>query len=257
MAPAPEPQATPTSALCRLIAALGQADFMDEFARQCAAIYRAKQVTAFFLEHGKVRCALAHRPSQPDLVEDLCRTYTRQFERDPLLKAHLDAPQEFIAAGLMTDDIPDAAYRERFFASADLAGKLALISRRRDRLLYVNIYFDDPAACMAANAAAPLDDTGRILAETVHKHDLLTGGDFRAGAARSRVETFLRQRFPALSPREAQVCALIVCGYSAEAIALDLGCSVQTIVTFRRRAYAKMGLTSRSELFAHCAGLAM
>ncbi|MFG1375214.1 helix-turn-helix transcriptional regulator [Xanthobacter oligotrophicus] len=60
-----------------------------------------------------------------------------------------------------------------------------------------------------------------------------------------------------MSPQEAQVCALIACGLSVVAIALELHISAETVVTFRKRAHGKLAITSRGELFAQCAGLAM
>ena len=58
------------------------------------------------------------------------------------------------------------------------------------------------------------------------------------------------ENMPSLSAREAAVCARIVTGYSNEAIALDLDLSFHSIRTYRRRAYAKLRVTSQNELFA-------
>jgi DNA-binding CsgD family transcriptional regulator len=41
-----------------------------------------------------------------------------------------------------------------------------------------------------------------------------------------------------------------VTGYSNEAIALDLDLSFHSVRTYRRRAYAKLQVTSQNELFA-------
>lgn len=43
-----------------------------------------------------------------------------------------------------------------------------------------------------------------------------------------------------LSPRELQVCARIACGITADGIAADLGIAPATVVTLRKRAYAKL-----------------
>jgi DNA-binding CsgD family transcriptional regulator len=42
-----------------------------------------------------------------------------------------------------------------------------------------------------------------------------------------------------------------VTGYSNEAIALDLDISFHSVRTYRKRAYAKLNVTSQNELFAH------
>jgi DNA-binding CsgD family transcriptional regulator len=53
---------------------------------------------------------------------------------------------------------------------------------------------------------------------------------------------------PQLTEREIQVCAGIVCGLSSNAIAGSLGLSVNTVLTHRRRAYAKLRVSSLNEL---------
>ncbi len=50
----------------------------------------------------------------------------------------------------------------------------------------------------------------------------------------------LQARVPALSPREAAVCARIACGTSADGIAAELGIAPSTVLTLRKRAYAKL-----------------
>lgn len=55
-----------------------------------------------------------------------------------------------------------------------------------------------------------------------------------------------------LTVREAEVCAYIVIGYTAFAISLLLGISANTVATHRKRAYAKLGLSSQTELFNVC-----
>ncbi|MCA0848620.1 helix-turn-helix transcriptional regulator [Salipiger thiooxidans] len=52
-----------------------------------------------------------------------------------------------------------------------------------------------------------------------------------------------------LSEREAQVCMGILDGRKAEIIAGDMGV---TVSTYRRRAYEKLGISSRGALFALC-----
>jgi DNA-binding CsgD family transcriptional regulator len=46
------------------------------------------------------------------------------------------------------------------------------------------------------------------------------------------------------------VCARILSGYSSEAIASELGISLHSAFTYRKRAYDKLGIASQNELFA-------
>lgn len=242
-----------TGVLCRLVARLGHAGFMEEVAREYAALTGAVQVTTFVVEPRRVRCALAYRPRAPRLVETLCRSYVRgHYAEDPVLKPHLPGsgpPGDAVERYVLSAEGYDEPYRGRFFAAADLTGKMSLIAHRGDRVVYVNFYF------RGNHPDGPPDLDGAVLAELLHKHDALTGGWFGAGTGRARMEAYLAERFPALSPREVQVCARIACGLPAAAIAADLAVREETVATFRKRAYAKLGIASRGELFAQCAGL--
>ena len=53
-----------------------------------------------------------------------------------------------------------------------------------------------------------------------------------------------------LTPRERQVCARAALGMSVEATGIALGIAKTTVVTFRQRAYRRLGVTSPYELLA-------
>ena len=53
-----------------------------------------------------------------------------------------------------------------------------------------------------------------------------------------------------LTPRERDVCQRIVMGFNSEAIACELGVSLNTVLTYRRRAYERLGISAQNELFA-------
>lgn len=62
-----------------------------------------------------------------------------------------------------------------------------------------------------------------------------------------------RQRLVALdrglTVRELDVCARSLLGMTAEGTALELGVKQSSVVTYRKRAYARLGISSQSELF--------
>jgi len=60
----------------------------------------------------------------------------------------------------------------------------------------------------------------------------------------------LQQRDPALTSRELDVCARLLTGMTQDGIADDLGLSVPTVKTYRNRAFNRLGIHFRNELFA-------
>lgn len=56
--------------------------------------------------------------------------------------------------------------------------------------------------------------------------------------------------FACLTSREREVCIRILLGFSSEAIASHLAISLHSVLTYRRRAYERLGISSQNELFA-------
>ena len=52
-----------------------------------------------------------------------------------------------------------------------------------------------------------------------------------------------------LTERERKVCALALAGVSIEGSAYELGIKKSSIITYRKRAYARLGISSLNELF--------
>jgi DNA-binding CsgD family transcriptional regulator len=62
------------------------------------------------------------------------------------------------------------------------------------------------------------------------------------------VSAALKARAPRLSPREAEVCAALLVGLSLKEIARCTGLEASSIVTYRKRAYGKLAITTRRDL---------
>jgi DNA-binding CsgD family transcriptional regulator len=56
--------------------------------------------------------------------------------------------------------------------------------------------------------------------------------------------------FATLTGREKDVCLRILSGLSSEAIASELGISLHSALTYRKRAYEKLGISAQNELFS-------
>ncbi|MEN0073411.1 MAG: helix-turn-helix transcriptional regulator [Paracraurococcus sp.] len=245
--------AAPAEELARVVAALGRPDFLGAFTGACDALFAADQVTAFAVAPDGVRCLVAHRPRGQRLVEALCRDYAAAWHRrDPLLRAAGEAPALSMQA-VAAAAIPDAEYRARLFATVGLGGKIAVVLQgpagAPRRVLTWNLYFRSRAGDAMMRAAARLAETGPVLAAALERHDALTG------AGEGQLGGRLRELCPGLSPRELDVAARIAAGQGVAEIATALGLGAQTVITFRRRAYAKLGVASRAGLFARCLGL--
>nr|WP_314562367.1 helix-turn-helix transcriptional regulator [uncultured Pseudomonas sp.] len=89
-------------------------------------------------------------------------------------------------------------------------------------------------------------DTGHFGNEDVRLYPGLHGEQ----AASSPWQQRLREREPALTVQELEVCAGLLQGMTHLGIAAQLGVKESTIKTYRNRAFDRFGIHFRSELFA-------
>lgn len=89
----------------------------------------------------------------------------------------------------------------------------------------------------------------RLLMPLIDRHRALVGEVVEDRAERLReLEQRFAARFPALTPREREVCARGAIGISVEGAALDLGIATSSVLTYRKRAYQRLGISSAYEL---------
>lgn len=215
--------------------------FLEPFLAALQAI-GAAQCMVFSYGDGRVRCLLARnfvaRPKGQTLAEAYLSGW---YVKDPLFREILAMADGDCRVTSFADNAHhmDGDYRDLFFAQPGLHEKAAVLTVRGNERLILNIY--------SASDTPVLADAGE------------PGRAALALAGRLAADHFARQRRPdyppplsVLSKRERTVCSAILAGKKAETIAGDLRLAVSTVVTYRRRAYTKLGISSRGQLFAIC-----
>lgn len=154
------------------------------------------------------------------------------------------------------DAIVDPSYRARFFDDLNLHEKFSFVARANLGIVYVNWYRAVPDGRFQPDDLFALQHMSAVCISAVRKHLALMppkiGGGTNHGERLQLIQRLLMNRCYCLTPREAQICAHVVLGYSSCAIAGLLGLAESTVGTFRKRAYARLGISSQSELFAIC-----
>ena len=94
---------------------------------------------------------------------------------------------------------------------------------------------------------ANLVESAPLLMAALWRHYEVTKPADGRGAAQD-FHARLERAAPGLSKRERDVCALVAAGLTSEGIALELGVGINTVLTYRKRAYARLGISSQNEL---------
>jgi len=188
----------------------------------------------------------------PDIALDCWRIYRNGVYRDDrhFVEA-CDRAGRGGANAVMTHCLAQdfgRAHREQIYAAHSLSERVSLVSAERGAeaggaLLAVNLYRH---RAQARFAPAELDHVmafGATLLAVVQRH-------IELGTALLPPVQRLRQLCPQLTERELAVCERLLRGWTFDGVAADLQISVPTAKTYRNRAFGRLGIHHRNELFA-------
>jgi DNA-binding CsgD family transcriptional regulator len=236
-----------------VILSIGGNEFDDVLFDAFHREMRARQVVLHHFRDGATVETLAAKDDRHDgCVHSLVHDYVRRYHvYDPFRARCTPASQRSVELqGFAVKEIAETEYSQRLFIEPGIAGKICVILRRPADAICLSLYRDRRTGSFSAEDFNRIEAIKAPLAAAVERHLELRPRPALPSVA--RMADMLRRcgTAPLLSAREADVCARIVTGYSNEAIALDLGLSIHSVRTYRRRAYAKLNVTSQNELFA-------
>jgi DNA-binding CsgD family transcriptional regulator len=148
-------------------------------------------------------------------------------------------------------DIRDADYRRDCYQSGGIRERLTLFDARFPAIS-VSGYRSDARGPTAAPVARWMADAGPTLLAAVRRHHELLELARQTVLSPSLEAVVQWARKRGLSAREAEVVAGLTLGQTQAEIAGYVGLSVNSVVTYRRRAYQKLKVADRRALQALC-----
>lgn len=192
------------------------------------------------------------------LVHDIAYTYTRSFYL-------LDGNQEIVSTpckvpGHATrllihyqsrDDIRDEGYRTLCYDRTGVSERVALLQQPASNIwLTLNLYRGCGTTKLRPSEIDALESLAPVLAHAVRHHYVLH--DQRQQDVAHVMLERLRSRFPGLTKRELDVICGILEGLSTRHIAERMSVKTSSVITYRERAYNRLGVSRQRELFALC-----
>ena len=179
--------------------------------------------------------------------------FTQYYHEDPnrqLIERHETAVE---ITRLLPSDIVNPEYQRLWSDAMGIRDRLSVLSNADNGVHCCNLYrmetpFSEPEI-------RRVRDMAEILSALSVKHTRLAGvlSSFQTRDSQlADLESRLNLINSALTQRERQVCARILLGMTSEGIGLDLNLSTQTILTYRKRAYKRLNISSQNELFTIC-----
>lgn len=212
------------------------------------SVYRLGQAPALFLS---ASCGV------PDTTHDCWRAYLSGPHRTD----HSFGPMALLPPStphlchLDAQEAP-AEHRAKVYDAHGMAERLSLAQEADGGMLAINFYRHAHQSAFGPAAIERLSLLAPALVAIVRKHLALTHEPAEsqaqavAAVPAADLDARLRRLCPALTARELAVCVRLLRGLTLEGIAADLELALPTVKTYRQRAFARLGIHFRNELFA-------
>jgi DNA-binding CsgD family transcriptional regulator len=242
----------------RLVATVATSRFEPQLYQLLEEAVRCEHLTAFAISPSKrPRLIFAANRGKSPIARSAANAYLhRHWNADPtnrIFAEQSDLTRGFVAC-VSAEEMLRLQYRRACYTSGDwarngrnLIHKVTVIKRHEDETFKVNFYRHRDAGPFEPSALQMIVESSDLLFAFLARHaPAETGTD--TAALREQFERCLQDSGHGLTRREIQVGAAIAVGMSSEAIALTLDISLNTVLTFRKRAYARLGISSQNEL---------
>ncbi len=247
----PNPATDSANALASLVAeavpALGDAGFGAALLRSLRAALPVSSLSAYRIGARPSICFSASLG-----VPDTTRACWNAYAAGPILvdrtlrRGEGSAPEASTPLRLCHITAPEVPpeHRARVYEAHGVAERVSVVyEEEADALLAVNLYRHVHTRPLTDGQIADFGMLGAALMAMARKQVALAPPSH---GATDRLVALC----PALTGRELEVCARLLRGMTHEGIAADLCLSLPTVKTYRNRAFRRLGIHFKSELFA-------
>lgn len=193
----------------------------------------------------------------PDTTRDCWRAYLSgpYLSDRSLLREQAGPAQESTLLCHISAQEVAAEHRARVYEAHGVAERVSIVRQQADDTLFaINFYRHEHQRAFSDGQVAALEGLAPALLALTQKHLALAqspvlpvpGGSASVQALVQRLKRLNGQ----LTTRELDVCARLLQGMTQEGVAADLGLGLPTVRTYRNRAFARLGIHFRNELFA-------
>ncbi|WP_011580143.1 MULTISPECIES: helix-turn-helix transcriptional regulator [Chelativorans] len=242
-----------------LLETVGTTHFHEAFLKAAQAALGASHVAAFAVDPaGAPEIIMVAEEEEPTLgAYAASRRYVERYWRHDAL-SELSLADAELSRGVLvhtgTSMFARLAHRRACYCETGwsrsggrLVDRLSLLKRTGHGLVRIDFYRTRDRGGFTPADIGTLREQGWFFASLVARHRL-AAVPARWTEARPAIQNLIERIAPDMPRREVQVCAGIIFGLSSEAIALEIGIGRNTVMTYRKRAYARLNISSQHEL---------
>lgn len=247
---------SPAQVLQGLIGLIGQSDFESTLLSHLHLVVPAASYSIYQTGLG---CApelfMSASAGIPDTTRQCWNAYlSGPYLRDTTLAPPNPASGDTMLCHITAREVP-AQHRVRVYEAHGVAERVSVVQHKNDSIFAINLYRHEHQRPFSDAHLCDFESLAPALIALAQKQIELTRPRLGAGV---RNTSFwidrLQQAEKSLTTRELEVCARLLTGMTQDGIACDLGLSLATIKTYRNRAFARLNIHFKNELFAMFAG---
>lgn len=242
------------SALSHLVAGIGDAGFADRLMLAFNALCAADMCSGFAIQGDRPRALFAASmdPKRSAFAHIATLRYVQKYwKRDTTASSTLGrAHRNVQTIRRPSSVIRDLDYRHECYAEGEVVERISICKAGAVQII-ANAYRWRNSGPFSQSQIEDLETASPIVVAAIDKHRQLTAASRQTAPLPNPDGIAMRLRGfdkAGLSEREVQVLAHILAGTDQATIARVIGVEASTVVTYRRRGYAKFGVRNKSEL---------
>jgi len=253
--PKAQPEAHGSARIAAVIDSLGQPGFDVAFREYLLSICRADYFALYQVGGNQLLDISAGGAQQGWVASKQAKLFASGgfWRRDPGLQALRDheADGRPVIAHMSIDHIRDDETRERIYRPYFVSERVVVGARAPRSAVAISLMRTQRHGPFTHDDLASLEAASEGIVALAMKHVAMKRSADQTRSALtslSTIEACLADAPHRLTRREAEVCARILYGMTSMGIALALGISEESAMTYRKRAYHRLEIGSQREL---------
>lgn len=246
-------------AIATIVTTLGSSNFPEALIRNLNQIVEINHLSLVHLEDKEqITYVLSASTGLVEITPAMQQLYLSIYHRVDPNKEFIngfndDDNDNILIRRLQPQEIQDQKYRKLWYEKMGIIDRLSILTKADRGVYCINLFrTQSPFSQRDIKILSNLSD---LLCALTIKQARLAGVLSNFMTRETQIETLMERLAKIdikLTKREKEVCARILLGMSSEGIALDLKIKTQSVLTYRKRSYARLNISSQNELFGLC-----
>jgi LuxR family transcriptional regulator, activator of tox operons len=241
--------------LSDVVLAIGRGDFVDHVYRLVRGLVRPDILGVYLIDanHGmRVLFADGGVPGVPDFPQIAARRYAGGYWKDDPAVGRLRGSAAIGGRSIMLRqrwyEIPAGEYRSFCYERPRMLERVSLYRSFTQGSILLSLYRQTESGHFSSYELGIIEQQADILGAATVRHLLLSRAQAALRPARETIGAELHTWNEKLSVREVEVCTALLREGSVKNAVRSLGMQISTFITYRKRAFAKLGIKTGDDL---------